>query len=310
MDRNGASYRGRRPGDGFVLVVTLLAGIITLSAGLWALLAPRSFAEAVRFPYARHFVHDTGAFQIGIGATLLLALAWRDGLALVLAGFLVGNTAHVVSHIADLGLGGRGWEPWGLAAVSVLVAVALVLRLRAIGYVVGEVSAVAAPELARFARQKTAVLTTYKRDGTPVATPLSVVADGDRLLIRTYEAAWKTRRMRNRPEVEIAPSTMRGKPTGPALRATARQLDGEDSRRAAHLLARKYPGLHGVFVPWGHRTFRGKFGATLHYELVPVDRPAIRGAAPVPSAARSGTLATTPPRVTLRGGRKHEGRVM
>ena len=91
MDRNGASYRGRRPGDGFVLVVTLLAGIITLSAGLWALLAPRSFAEAVRFPYGRHFVHDTGAFQIGIGATLLLALAWRDGLALALAGFLVGK---------------------------------------------------------------------------------------------------------------------------------------------------------------------------------------------------------------------------
>jgi PPOX class probable F420-dependent enzyme len=277
MERNRAANLERRTGNPFVLVVTLLAGTVTLATGLWAFLAPRSFADAVQFPYARHFVHDTGAFQIGIGATMLLALAWRDGLALALAGFLVGNTAHALSHAADLGLGGGGWEPWVLSAVSLVVAVALGLRLRAIGWVVGEVGAVAAPELARFARQKTAVLTSYRRNGSPVATPLSVVADGDRLLIRSYERSGKARRIRNRPEVEIAPSTARGKPTGPAARATARLLDGEDSRRAARLLASKYPGLHGIVVPWGHRLSRAKVGATIHYELVPVDQPAAGG---------------------------------
>jgi PPOX class probable F420-dependent enzyme len=285
MERNGTAPPQRHPGDRFVLLVTLLAGIVTLAAGLWAFLAPRSFAEAVRFPYARHFVHDTGAFQVGIGATLLLALAWRDGLALALAGFLVGNSVHALSHVADLALGGGGWEPWVLAAVSVVVAVALGLRLRAIGWVVGEVDGVAAPRLARFARQKTAVLTSYRRDGTPVPTPLSVVADGDRLLIRSYERSGKARRIRNRPEVEVAPSTARGRPTGPALRATARLLDGADSRRAARLLARKYPGLHGIVVPWGHRLSRAKVGATIHYELVPAaggaraaqDREALSG---------------------------------
>jgi PPOX class probable F420-dependent enzyme len=102
-----------------------------------------------------------------------------------------------------------------------------------------------------------------------VATPLSVVADGDRLLIRSYEKSGKARRIRRRPEVEIAPSTARGKPTGPALRATARLLDGADSRRAARLLDRKYPGLHGIVVTWGHRLSRAKVGATIHYELVP-----------------------------------------
>ena len=277
MERNGAATVDRQPGNGFVLLVTLLGGILMLGAGLWAFLAPRSFAEAVGYPYARHFVHDAGAFQVGIGATLLLALAWRDGLALALAGFLVGNSVHALSHVADLGLGGGGWEPWALAAVSVVVAVALGLRLRAIGWVVGEVGAVAAPGLARFARQKTAVLTSYRRDGTPVATPLSVIADGDRLLIRTYQNAWKTRRMRNRPEVEIAPSTRSGRPTGPAIRAVAHQLEGAESRRAARLLARKYPGLQGIMVPWTHRTFRAKYGATLHYELVPVDGAATGG---------------------------------
>jgi PPOX class probable F420-dependent enzyme len=282
MQANRASQR--TPAGGFVLAVTLLAGILTVAAGAWALLAPRSFAEFVRFPYSRHFIHDVGAFQIGIGATLLLAVAWRDGLALALAGYLVGNSAHALSHFADLGLGGHGWDPWALLALSAVTAVALGLRLRAIGWVVGEVDAVQPqPELARFARQKTAVLTSYRRDGSPVATPLSVVADGDRLLIRSYEAAWKVRRMRNRPEVEIAPSTARGRPTGPPLRALARRLDGQDARRAARLLARKYPGLQGILVPWAHRLLRSRYGATVHYELLPRD-----GAAP---CRPSGSLA-------------------
>ena len=274
-----------RSANGFVLAVTLLAGIVTVAAGVWALLAPRSFAELVRFPYSRHFLHDVGAFQVGVGATLLLALAWRDGLALALAGYLVGNSAHALSHFADLGLGGHGWDPWALLALSAVTAVALGLRLRAIGWVVGEVDAVAAPRLARFARQKTAVLTTYRRDGSPVATPLSVVADGDRLLIRSYQAAGKVRRMRHHPEVEIAPSTARGRPTGPPLTALARRLDGEDARRAARLLARKYPGLQGVLVPLAHRLLRSRYGATVHYELLPTDRPEL--------ATPSGSLATT-----------------
>src|SRR6266508_3103322 len=248
MGRNGASYRGRRPGDGFVLVVTLLAGIITLSAGLWALLAPRSFAEAVRFPYARHFVHDTGAFQIGIGATLLLALAWRDGLALVLAGFLVGNTAHVVSHIADLGLGGRGWEPWGLAAVSVLVAVALVLRLRAIGYVVGEVSAVAAPELARFARQKTAVLITYKREGTPDAQP----SRGRDRAVHDARQAHRTGAAGDRQAARRRGLAARGPPARPQVPGPARRLRPVGPPHLPWQVRRDAPLRAGAGRPAGH----------------------------------------------------------
>jgi len=120
-------------------------------------------------------------------------------------------------------------------------------------------------------RQKTALLTTYRRDGTPVSTPLSVFVDGDRLLIRSFEQAWKTRRIRNRPEVEIAPSTARGKPQGPAIRARARRLEGAEAGYAAHALARKHPLLHGVLVPLGHRVGRSKTGRTVHFELVPLE---------------------------------------
>lgn len=54
----------------FVTMMTGLTGTATTIAGIWALLAPRSFAGAVNFPEHEHFLHDVGAFQIGLGAML------------------------------------------------------------------------------------------------------------------------------------------------------------------------------------------------------------------------------------------------
>jgi PPOX class probable F420-dependent enzyme len=118
--------------------------------------------------------------------------------------------------------------------------------------------------LAPFVRQKTILLKTKKRDATWVGTPVSVAVRGDRTYVRTYDKSWKSKRLRNFPEVRFSPSTSRGKPTGPELHARARLLDGEEARTAAHLLARKYPVLHGVLVPLSHKVMRTK---TLHYEL-------------------------------------------
>ncbi|MDA8288106.1 MAG: PPOX class F420-dependent oxidoreductase [Actinomycetota bacterium] len=119
-------------------------------------------------------------------------------------------------------------------------------------------------DLGQFTRQKTILLKTKKRDGTWVATPVSIVVAHDRAYVRTYDKSWKSKRLRNFPEVRFAPSTFRGKPTGPELHARARLLDGEEARNAARLLARKYPFLHGVLVPFSHKVMRTK---TLHYEL-------------------------------------------
>ncbi|HZS92733.1 MAG TPA: PPOX class F420-dependent oxidoreductase [Chloroflexota bacterium] len=123
--------------------------------------------------------------------------------------------------------------------------------------------------LGRFARQKTILLTSYRRDGTPVGTPVHVAVDGDRAFIRTWDATWKYKRMRNNPEVEIAPSTVRGRPTGPAIHAHARLLSGDEATYAARALARKYPILHGILIPLVHR-LRGY--RTAHIELTPRDR--------------------------------------
>ncbi|MER7172273.1 PPOX class F420-dependent oxidoreductase [Streptomyces mesophilus] len=122
------------------------------------------------------------------------------------------------------------------------------------------------PGLAPFVKQRNILLTTYKRDGTAVGTPVNIAVDGDHAYIRTYDKAWKAKRMRNNPEVEIAASTARGVPTGPPLKAQVRLLDadGDEARRAASLLQRKHRVLQGMFVPFFHRVKKYR---TLHYEV-------------------------------------------
>ena len=124
-----------------------------------------------------------------------------------------------------------------------------------------------APVLEPLVRQWAALLTTYKRDGTPVGTAVNIVVEGDHAFFRTWDTAWKLTRIRNNPEVEVAPSTPRGKPTGSTVRAHARILEGDESDRARRLLARKYPVSHGILVPLVHR-LRGN--TTMHIELTPV----------------------------------------
>jgi uncharacterized protein len=119
-----------------------------------------------------------------------------------------------------------------------------------------------------FVDQKTVLLTTYKRDGTGVGTPVHIAVDGDRAFVRTWDTTWKLERVRNNPEVEVGPCTAGGRPTGPAIRARARVLDRGESGYAAEMLARKYPILHGFLIPRLHR-LRGN--QTMHIELTPLD---------------------------------------
>ena len=113
---------------------------------------------------------------------------------------------------------------------------------------------------------KTILLTTYKRDGTAVATPVSLAFDGERAFFRSYDKAWKTKRLRHDPAVQAAPTTLRGRPTGPAIWARATLLDGEQARVAARALARRHRVLQAILVPAAHRLMRYR---TMHYELIP-----------------------------------------
>ena len=253
----------------YLVTMTALIGLLTAGIGVWCLTDPCSFAKSVGFPAHEHFVHDLGAFQVGFGITLLLALIWSDALATVLAGYVVANTVHTANHIVDLDLGGSALQAWALGAASVTLIVAFVLRLRQLGCVLGYVSVATEPLLVPFVRQKTIRLTTFRKDGTAGTSPVSIAVDGDRAYFRTYERAIKARRIGRNPNVEFGPATMSGKPIGPMLPAQTRLLEGAEYREAARLLRRKYPVLHGVVVPSVHRLMRSKYGHTVHAELIP-----------------------------------------
>jgi hypothetical protein len=117
---------------------------------------------------------------------------------------------------------------------------------------------------------RTILLTTYKRDGTPVPTPVSIAFSDGRAFFRSYDKAWKTKRLRNNPQVEFAASTLRGKATGPPVQAQAMLLDGGQARIAAKALARRHRMLQGIMVPMAHRLLRYQ---TMHYELSPDPEP-------------------------------------
>lgn len=108
----------------------VIAALSVLATGVWAWFDPAGFAAWANWPNHIHFLHDAGAFQMGIGLMLLWALLWRDAIAVVLAGFVFTNTFHALNHAIDLHMGGNASDPWALLAVSAVGAVGLVIRLR------------------------------------------------------------------------------------------------------------------------------------------------------------------------------------
>ncbi|MEV7616347.1 PPOX class F420-dependent oxidoreductase [Streptomyces sp. NPDC089799] len=85
-------------------------------------------------------------------------------------------------------------------------------------------------------------LTTFRRDGTPVATPVWAVHDAGELYVWTRSDSWKVKRIRNNGRVALSPCDVRGRtaPDAPVVEATARLLDEEGLRRVRKLMARKY----------------------------------------------------------------------
>jgi PPOX class probable F420-dependent enzyme len=108
------------------------------------------------------------------------------------------------------------------------------------------------------------LLTTFKRDGTPVPTPVHVAVEGGHVYFRTWNPSGKWKRLRHTQRVLAAPCTSRGRSSGPPIQATAHLLSGPESADAARALARKYPILHGVLIPLAHRIRRWQ---TVQYEL-------------------------------------------
>lgn len=91
-------------------------------------------------------------------------------------------------------------------------------------------------------RSRYVSLTTYRKDGTGVATPVWHVVNGGELFVVSDAEAWKVKRIRNNSHVVVTVCGVRGKiaPGAPSAQGTARLLDDAETEIARTLLARKY----------------------------------------------------------------------
>ncbi|MFG2981636.1 PPOX class F420-dependent oxidoreductase [Streptomyces sp. NPDC048258] len=91
-------------------------------------------------------------------------------------------------------------------------------------------------------RAKYVSLTTFRKDGTPVATPVWAVADGGELYVWTRSDSWKVKRIRNDGRVTVAACDVRGRMEegAPVREGEARLLDEAGLRRVRGLMSRKY----------------------------------------------------------------------
>ena len=99
------------------------------------------------------------------------------------------------------------------------------------------------------AKQQFINLTTYRKTGQPVTTPVWFASEGDRLVGLSQPQTGKIKRIRNSPRVSVAPCTMNGKPLGEPIAGVARLLSPEEFAAAQRALKRKY-GVQFRLLAW------------------------------------------------------------
>ena len=103
--------------------------------------------------------------------------------------------------------------------------------------------------------QKYISLTTLRKTGVGVATPVWFGEEDGKLYVMTRSDMGKTKRIRNNPKVRVAPCTIRGIVTGPESPGTARILPPEEHDHARKTLRRKYWMARIPLVWWRTDTY-------------------------------------------------------
>ncbi len=92
--------------------------------------------------------------------------------------------------------------------------------------------------ISELAREKYVSLTTFRKDGTPISTPVWVAGVDGRLLVWTAAGSWKVKRIRRDAHVRVTACGATGATHGEAVDAQASIVD--DTALVEELLARKY----------------------------------------------------------------------
>jgi PPOX class probable F420-dependent enzyme len=111
----------------------------------------------------------------------------------------------------------------------------------------------------------TALLTTFRRGGEAVGTPLSIVVTGGKAYFVTAGDSGKAKRLAHTDRVTLAPCTLGGKVTGDTVEGRARRLVPDERRQAAKGLLKPTKSLF-----WSLVTYRLVHGKKVElFEVVP-----------------------------------------
>lgn len=97
------------------------------------------------------------------------------------------------------------------------------------------------------AQARAVMLTTFKRDGTAVGTPVWPIGRDGMIYATSVETSSKVKRIRRDGHVTLAACTQRGTVTGPTYAATARLLPPEETQAIVEAKTRRY-GLMGKLM--------------------------------------------------------------
>jgi uncharacterized protein len=113
---------------------------------------------------------------------------------------------------------------------------------------------------------KYCLLVSYKRSGEAVPTPVWFGLGDGKVYVRSEANVAKVKRIRNHPQVRLAPCTVRGKPLGPPADGRARVLEQPGDEQEAEVALQANYGL-------GRKLYEGAGGAlgteTVYLEIAP-----------------------------------------
>jgi PPOX class probable F420-dependent enzyme len=111
-----------------------------------------------------------------------------------------------------------------------------------------------------------ALLTTFRRTGEGVPTPVEIRVRGERVYFTTWSTTGKVKRLAHTPSIILARCTRFGKPTGPSVAGIARRLDGTEAEAVSAYFGK------GPWARLWNQIYRLRGWQPVIYEVAPASR--------------------------------------
>lgn len=123
--------------------------------------------------------------------------------------------------------------------------------------------------IAQFANSPCMNLRSFRKDGTPVDTPVWTTPFEGKLVCYTDDRTFKAKRVRRNPDVELAACDVVGRCTSPWYHARCRIVEAAAEREARFAAIKAKYGIHWHMSLWGSiLTDRVKHRLVLEFEIL------------------------------------------